>query len=213
MIRMRVLVLADDIWHPARVPQAGLQPFCKLGFEFDWITSADQWSAGHMERYPLVVLAKANNVSSSDENPWMSEPVQKAFCQHVRGGHGLIVVHSGAVGYDDAEVFRDLLGGTFREHPEQCPVTIEPVSSHALAAGAKSFKIIDEHYFMDLDDQRADVFLTTTSIHGTQPGGWTRRECEGRVCVLTPGHNPEVWQHPVYQLLLHNALLWCGEAA
>ena len=43
-----------------------------------------------------------------------------------------------------------------------------------------------------------------------RPGGWTREEGTGRVCVLTPGHNVEVWLHPIYQALLGNTLRWCG---
>ena len=53
---------------------------------------------------------------------------------------------------------------------------------------------------MLLDDTEADVFMTATSEHGTQPGGWTRTEGAGRVCMLTPGHNVEVWLHPSYQV-------------
>lgn len=43
-----------------------------------------------------------------------------------------------------------------------------------------------------------------------QQGGWWREEGDGRVCVLTPGHNAEVWVHPEFQTLLRNALLWCA---
>jgi type 1 glutamine amidotransferase len=64
---------------------------------------------------------------------------------------------------------------------------------------------------MAFDDPQADLFMTTTSQHGTQPGGWTRLEGEGRVCVLTPGHNVEVWQHPSFQALLRNTLNWCAQ--
>lgn len=68
----------------------------------------------------------------------------------------------------------------------------------------------DEHYLMHLDDPQAEVFLTTASAHGSEPGGWTRREGQGRVCVLTPGHNLAVWLHPHYQVLIRSALRWCG---
>jgi uncharacterized protein len=61
---------------------------------------------------------------------------------------------------------------------------------------------------MALDDPQAEVFLTTTSEHGSQPGGWLRTQGAGRVCVLTPGHNLPVWQHPSFQALLGNALDW-----
>ena len=54
--------------------------------------------------------------------------------------------------------------------------------------------------------------MTTQSEHGTQPGGWTRSEGRGKVCVLSPGHKVEVWLHPSYQALLKNALLFCAPA-
>ena len=98
-------------------------------------------------------------------------------------------------------------------HPAQCPVTVEPVAGHPLTQGSVRFTAKDEHYFMALDDTQADVFLTTTSEHGTQPAGWTRTEGGGRVCVLTPGHNVEVWLHPAYQALIRNGLHWCGKVS
>ena len=55
-----------------------------------------------------------------------------------------------------------------------------------------------------------DVFLTTSSEHGDQPGGWTRVEGADRVCLMTPGHILEVWLHPSYQALIRNGLRWCG---
>jgi type 1 glutamine amidotransferase len=115
---------------------------------------------------------------------------------------------SGLAGYDQLMVLRGLMGGVFIRHPPQCPVTVEPRAGHALAAGGATFTVADEHYFIDLDDDQADVFLTTASEHGTQPGGWTRTEGAGRVCVLTPGHNVEVWLDPSYQVIIQNALRW-----
>ena len=67
-----------------------------------------------------------------------------------------------------------------------------------------------ETLLREFDDPEADLFLTTRSEHGAQPGGWTRLEGDGRVCVLTPGHNVEVWLEPNYQVLIANALRWCG---
>lgn len=207
---MKVLVLCDDYWHPARTPRAGLAPLEEGGFDFDWIENAREWSAARMSLYPVVVLTKSNNVSSADRTPWVTGEVEAAFRGYVRKGGGLLVIHSGSAEYRDLPVLRALLGGVFASHPPQCPVTIEPLPGHRLAEGLTPFTVFDEHYFMDLDDAGADIFLTTTSEYGTQPGGWTRSEGEGRVCLLTPGHNLEVWLHPCYQALIRNALRWCA---
>ena len=208
---MRTLVLCDDYWHPARTARAGLGPLADSGFMFDWVEHACEWSAARMAAYPVVLLTKSNNVSSSDRTPWATEEVQAAFVEYVRRGNGLLVIHSGSADYRELPVLRRLLGGVFASHPPQCAVTVEPREGHSLVTGSTPFTLVDEHYIMDLDDGEADVFLTTTSQHGTQPGGWTRTEGHGRVCLLTPGHNLPVWLHPSYQALLRNTLRWCGK--
>ena len=207
---MRTLVLCDDYWHPASTARSGLGTLEDCGFEFDWIENAAEWSAERMAEYPLVVFTKSNDISATDQRHWVTEEVQKAFVDYVRKGNGLLVIHSGTV-YAQMPVLRGLIGGAVIRHPDQCPVTVEPQEGHPLTAGSAPFTLVDEHYFMELDDAQADLFMTTSSEHGTQPGGWTRIEGEGRVCVLSPGHNVEVWQHPSFQALLCNALRWCSK--
>jgi type 1 glutamine amidotransferase len=209
---MKTLVLCDDYWHPARVPQAGLLALADCGFEFDWISDAREWSAERMASCRLVLLTKSNNVSAADRTPWMTEAVEDAFAGFVRRGNGLLAVHSGAAEYENAPVLRGLLGGVFDHHPEQCPVTMIPKPGHPLADEASPFTLTDEHYFMAMDDPSVDVFMTTRSEHGEQPGAWRRTEGDGRVAVLTPGHNLEVWLHPSFQSLLLNVLRWCAES-
>jgi type 1 glutamine amidotransferase len=102
------------------------------------------------------------------------------------------------------------MGGAFASHPEQCQIIVTAKAGNPLHADTTPFAIFDEHYMMDLDDKKANVFLTTSSEHGTQPAGWTRHEGTGRVCVLTPGHNLEVWLNPAYQDLIQRALAWCA---
>jgi type 1 glutamine amidotransferase len=180
--------------------------------KFDWIENSADWSADRMKDYPVVVLSKSNNVSSADQAPWMTEEVEQAFLEYVRQGNGLLAVHSGTAGYTEALTLRSLLGGVFTHHPKQCPVTVVPREGHPLV-GWPEFTTQDEHYFMALDDAGADVFITTTSEHGSQPGGWTRTEGAGRVCVLTPGHNLEVWLNQSFQAVLEKAIRWCAGAA
>jgi type 1 glutamine amidotransferase len=208
---MKILVLCDDYWHPARIPRDGLGALDESEFTFDWIENAHEWSPERMAAYPLVILTKSNNVSASDQTGWMTEVVQAAFAEHVHKGKGLVAIHSGTAGYEQMPVLRSLLGGVFSHHPAQCPVTVEPRAGHILSSGSDLFTLNDEHYFMVLDDPQADVFMITRSEHGEQPGAWRRTEGAGHVAVLTPGHNVEVWLHPSFQALLRNTLHWCGK--
>ena len=207
---MRALVLCDDFWHPAATPRNGLSALIESGYSFDWIEDAQEWSAEYMAAYPLVILTKSNNVTAKNPLPWMTPTIEEAFVNYVSAGNGLLVIHSGAAGYQETPRLRALMGGVFLQHPPQCNVTHEPVIGHPLVHGINAFTEKDEHYHMALDDSTAEVFLTARSEHGLQPAGWTRHEADGRVCMLTPGHNVEVWLHPTYQKLLGNALQWCG---
>jgi len=207
---MKTLVLCGDYWHPARVPREGLEALTGVEFTFDWIENAQDWSPETMMTYPLVILTKSNNVSATDQTSWMTDGVQTAFSEYVCHGNGLLAIHSGTAEYGEALILRSLLGGVFTHHPEQCPVTVSPRLEHPLCTGSTPFTLKDEHYFMALDDPQADVFMTTKSEHGEQPGAWRRVEGGGRVAVLTPGHNAEVWLHTSFQALLLNSLRWCG---
>jgi len=208
---MKTLALCGDYWHPAQIARKGLETLSGTEFAFDWMEDAREWSSERMMTYPLVILTKSNNISSTDQTGWMTDTVQAAFADYVRQGNGLLAIHSGTAEYEQKPVLRSLLGGVFTHHPEQCPVTVKPQADHPLSVRATPFTRQDEHYFMALDDTQADVFVTTTSVHGEQPGAWRRTEGQGRVAVLTPGHNVEVWLHPSFQALLINCLRWCGK--
>lgn len=207
---MKILVLCGDHWHPAHIAREGLGALAGTEFSFDWIEDARDWLPDIMKNYPVVILTKSDNVSSTDQSGWMTDSVQRAFADYVRKGNGLLAIHSGTAGYAEKPVLRSLLGGVFLHHPEQCPVTMIPRAEHPLSAGISPFTLKDEHYFMALDDSQADVFMTTRSAHGEQHGAWRRMEGSGRVIVLTPGHNLEVWLHLSFQSLILNSLRWCG---
>jgi len=206
-LKKRALIFCEDAWHGAPLVQDGLRALIEAPFELEFVTRGDEWSPTLFKNVSAVLVAKANHVSSTDQSPWLTAKTQPAFREFVRGGGGLFLIHSG-VCYGDLPEMRALIGGAFLSHPEPCPVTVEPQSRHPLSVDAKRFTVHDEHYFVALDVTDAGVFLHTRSPYGTQPGGWIRTEGKGRVCVLTPGHNREVWLHPEYQTLLRNGLLW-----
>jgi type 1 glutamine amidotransferase len=208
---MRTLVLCDDTWHPAAVIRRGLAPLSDAGFDFEFLEDGSKWSAEMMEHFPLVVLAKANITSSTMERPWLTVQSQEKFPDFVQRGNGLVVVHGGTCRYENIPLTCDLIGGRFLHHPEQCAVTVSPTVDHALVNGVSPFTVHDEHYFIAMSDPHAEVFLHSRSEHGEQSAGWARVHGEGRVCVLTPGHNQEVWLHPSFQTLLLNALKWAAK--
>jgi uncharacterized protein len=208
---MNILVICDDFYHPANVVRDGLNGLPKNNFHFAWIEDALALSPELISLFPAVILSKSNNISSTDTEPWMTPSVEQTFVQYVRQGGGLFSIHSGTAGYQETPALRSLLGGVFIRHPEQCPVTVKPKENHSLTNDAMPFTLIDEHYMMAMGDEQVNVFMTTESVAGSQPGGWTRKEGSGRVCVLTPGHNLEVWKQPDFQSMLLNGLNWVNK--
>jgi type 1 glutamine amidotransferase len=205
--KISTLVLCGDAWHPAEVVQHGLNALADSRFAFEFVTQGGDWSPALMTDFQVVIVAKANHLSAADQRPWLATESQPLIRTFVRAGGGLLIVHGGTC-YKDFPEMRSVTGGAFMEHPDQCLVSVEPKAGHPLAAGVSAFTEKDEHYFMALDAFDADVFMKTRSEHGVQPGGWTRTEGNGRVCVITPGHNVEVWSHPAFQQLLRNGLIW-----
>jgi type 1 glutamine amidotransferase len=205
----RVLVLCGDGPHPPLRTRCGVEALGAEDFDFDVIDDASEWSAESMGHYPLVLLTKSNHRSTEDKSPWITPEVEEAFVDYVAAGGGLLAVHSGS-GVAKLPTLRRLLGGTFVQHPPQTDVTVTPQGYHPITDGVEPFTLADEHYFMQTDDLQAHHFLTTTSSHGAQSGGWLREEGEGRVCVLSPGHTAAVWLHPEFLTLLRNGLLWCA---
>jgi type 1 glutamine amidotransferase len=205
-MKTRALVICGDAWHPAETVRRGLAPL--NGFDFEFLEAGANSPAELPAKFPVVVLARANIISASDQRVWLTPESELAFQNHLRRGHGLLVVHGGTSRCGELPAMRRAMGGAFLRHPPECPVTLEPSASHKLSRGVENFTVRDEHYLMTYDGPEADVFLRSRSEHGVQPAGWARLADGGRVCVLTPGHQLEVWLHPEFQKILSNALNW-----
>ena len=210
---MKILVLTGDAWHPSNISRSSFEKLDDSGFQFEWKECIDEELAERIFDYSLVIIAKANHVSETDKQPWLTEKTEKVLEDYVHKGNGLLVVHSGLAEYDQNKTLRGLMGGVFVEHPDQCPVTYVPKENHPLTEGSAPYNLIDEHYFVELDDDDIDVFVVSESEYGSQPGSWTRTQGDGRVCVLTQSHNEEGLVHPSFQALLLNSLNWCAAAA
>jgi uncharacterized protein len=224
---MRVLLLCDDYWHPAQILIEGLAPLAEQGFQFDIITNVKDFSPNTLSSYPVVLLAKSDEISHEDKTPWKTEEIQNAFVSYVEKGGGLLVAHSGIVSGAQTEVLERLIGCHFVYHPNACPVTVQPIKPHPVTEGVGMFCETDEHYRIEILAQDADILMASYSppqgeaekyqedpYNNTQawicPAGYVRAQGKGRVCVLMPGHLLPVWLNPQYQRTIANALKWCA---
>lgn len=217
----KILVICDDVWHPAEVIEKGLEPLGKEKYEFEFVKAAkDILTPEMIEEYPLIICCKSNNVTSGNPAPWFENTVTEVmggeFRSYVERGGSFLSVHSGNVFMGDGDGVREyteFVGNRFLSHPLRCSVTLQKVKDHPIMCGIEEqFDIRDEHYQMEILAEDADIFLTSVSEKGgVQTAGYTREIGKGRLCVLTPGHTLSVWQNRQFQNLFLNAVDWCLE--
>lgn len=208
-----VLLLCDDHWHPAEVIELGIKPL-ESRYNFTVIkTAKDILTPESIAKFPVIICCKSNVVNASNTAPWFEENVTevcpKEFEDYVRNGGGFLSLHSGNTA-KEGEPYCNFTGNYFVGHPPRCKVDVKMTSAHSITAGIEDFSIRDEHYNIQVIASDADVFCRTYSeTGGEQIGGYTRNIGKGRLCVLTPGHTLDVWQHEAFQKLLCNAIDWC----
>lgn len=96
----KVLVICDDLWHPAEVIEKGLAARTDGRFSFDIVKAAkDILTLERIAKYRLIVCCKSNNVIAANTAPWFEAGVTEVgpaeLEEYVRAGGGLLVIHSG----------------------------------------------------------------------------------------------------------------------
>ena len=242
MEKKKILLICDDVWHPAEVIEKGLLPLINDTYDVDMVKAAkDILTPEMLPEYDLIICCKSNNVTSGNPEPWFENTVTEVagpeFQAYVENGGAFLSVHSGNAFFgegDGVKEYTEFVGNRFVGHPLRCeiqmrtrPVLINSEADsdnsplapshsrniHPILEGVShQFLLRDEHYQIELLAEDADIFLTSHSAQGgDQIAGYTRTMCNGRLCVLIPGHTLAVWKNPDYGRLFRNAVAWCLE--
>lgn len=222
---MRILVIADDIWHPAEVIRMGLAAFPDKNVTFDMVcTAKDILTPELLAAYPLVMICKGDCINAANSAPWFEDGVTEVgpgeLCRYVEGGGNLLVIHAGcdvnpewlpheAKFRDPCRAYIDLIGCHFVNHPPRCAVTVRPTGIHPLTDGVKPFTCRDEHYIIELAaDEVTPLLETESETGGRQIGAYLRTVGMGKIVLYTPGHTLSVWQNENWQRLLRNTIAY-----
>jgi hypothetical protein len=212
----KILVLCDDVWHPAEVIEKGFEPLQDKIARFDFVKDAkDILTEEFIAEYAMVINCKSNHLTSGNGADWFEPGVTEVgpaeFEKFIRRGGGYLSLHAGnTYGEDNCFEMAKLIGNEFVTHPPRCSVTVSPVKAHPVTEGVSAFTVRDEHYEIKVIADDAECLLQSESeTGGKQIAGYVRTMGDGRLCVLTPGHILSVWQNPMFQKLLVNAIHWC----
>lgn len=214
---MKILLICDDLWHPAEVLRRGLADMDRAKFQLDFVmTAKDILTPELLREYPVIINAKGNAVNAANTAPWFEPTVTEVgpaeFREYVEEGGGFLSLHAGnTFRTQSCPEYCSFVGNSFVTHPLRCPVTAEPVGEHPIIRGVEAFTERDEHYQLENLCPDMEVFLETVSeTGGRQVAGYVRKMGKGRLCVLTPGHTLAMLKNENFQKLLENAVLWCA---
>lgn len=133
----------------------------------------------------------------------------------VRGGGGLLALHTAVICFDAHPTWRELCGAAWdwssSTHPPCGPSRVQVTDvgrSHPGTAGLDGFVVDDEVYgFLDEVDG-LDPLLTGDHGGRAHPLLWARTVGAGRVVTDLLGHGPESVEHATHREILRRAAHW-----
>lgn len=224
----RILVITDDLWHPAEIIEKGFSLLNEPSYRFEFIKDAkDILTPQNIYNYDVIINCKSDCITAANTAPWFEEGVSELlpndFKQYVQNGGGFIAIHSANAFSEklvpDMKAYQkpmgdyiDFVGNRFIDHPPRCDIKVHITDmEHPVTRGVEDFTIHDEHYQIEVVANDAHLLFNTVSQSGgTQTGGYVREIGKGRLCVLTPGHILSVWENKSYRQLILNAIKFCS---
>jgi type 1 glutamine amidotransferase len=145
-----------------------------------------------------------------------SAHARAALAGHLRGGGGVLGVHTAAICFDDWPEWGETLGGKWvwgvSSHPPVGPaVQVRAAAGHPLVDGVASFTVVDEVYGGLALSAGVTGLLSAAQPGGTgtaQPLLWAREYGGGRVVYDALGHHPPSYQVPEHREILRRAIRW-----
>jgi len=166
----------------------------------------------------LPVLKNLDVLYLSNNQPMKDAALRKAIFDFADAGKGLLLVHP-ALWYNWAdwpEYNRSMVGGGARSHDKygEFEVTVD-APDHPLMAGVpKTFKIADELYHFQRDDQGAPIEVLATGKNiatgKTYSSIWIVKHPRARIVCIALGHDGAAHEGDAYKTILRNAMKWAA---
>jgi hypothetical protein len=170
----------------------------------------------NLKNYDAVMFNTTGELPFTDQQ-------KKDFVDFIRGGKGLVGVHSAIDTLYMWPDYGEMIGGYFNNHPWHEMVTIQVDDPQSPIVGflGASFQINDEIYQVSdfqYKDSHVLLRLDPGSVDMKKPGvqkrhygwpvAWTRSYGKGRVYFNSLGHDDWVWKDERYQNMLLNGIQW-----
>lgn len=192
----------------------------RLGQDQGWHVVATKdvglLTAATLKDYAAVVFYTTGELPISDQQ-------KQDLLAWIKGGGGLVGVHSATDTFYKWPEYGEIMGGYFDNHPwhEEVGVIVEDRTHPSTKHLPERFRITDEiyqhrnwsrdnvHVLVKLDPESVD--LTKKGVNRTDKDfglSWTNTYGEGRSFYTAFGHRKEVWDDPRFQTHLVEGIRW-----
>ena len=192
------------------------------GMQFDFTEDPGTLNAANLEKYDVLFVNNATlrialpagaDSATRQRARWpktgdipraLTRDQLNAISAFVRGGRGLVAVHSATDALYGSDDYREMVGGgLFRAHPftREARVLIEDPTNASVAQFGPSVMFREEYYYLDVNPRMTShvlAHLDLTSVNDTtrtdHPTMFIRRYGNGRVYVNLLGHFGDTWR-------------------
>ncbi|MCC5951895.1 MAG: ThuA domain-containing protein [Acidimicrobiia bacterium] len=203
--------LLADVGLPAEVVDDPDVALAELASYDLFVVHALRWSM-HVDRYAAL---------RDDHAYHLSDDGAEVIDRFVRGGGGLLALHTAVICFDGHPGWRALCGASWSwgqsSHDPLGPVEIEVSDhgrAHLLTAGCEGFELIDEIYGdLDTDDELTPLLVgrSVGRSEGRQhPVLWTTQVGDGRVVTDLLGHSAASFTQPTHRRIVGRAAVWAA---
>ena len=168
--------------------------------------------------YQRSKLNRTDVIVQYDMVQEISDQAKANLRNYLESGKGLVVLHHAIASYQDWPWwYEQVVGGryilkgkgdppsTFKEGLELFTKT---VVKHPVTKGVPPMRIWDEAYKGMWISPKVQVLVRTNHPASDGPVAWISPYRKARVVYIQLGHGPEAHNHPDYQRLVRNAVLW-----
>ncbi len=165
------------------------------------------------KRYDVIVLY------DMVQEEVIGEAGQKNLREYLENGKGLVVLHHALASFNSWPWWsQEVVGGKYLLKPESgqpastykhdVELLVEPAGKHPVLAGVGRLHIWDETYKGMWISPDSTILLKTDHPTADGPVAWVSPYPKARVVVIQLGHDHAAHEHPGYQQLVRNAILW-----
>ena len=208
-----LVLYADQPHEPGYSPPGLSLVFKATGVTPHFTVDVRALTAENLSRVDLLVIYRDGVLRSEigENSIWMTPEQESAIVDYVNKGGAFLNLHNSMGLYPEDGPYLDLVGGHYVGHGPLERFLVEVVDhNHPITRGVEDFSIADEQHTPPYEKDKVNLILQSRA-DGAEPAaaGWYYEPGKGRLCHLAPGHTREALFHPMYQLLLRNAVDWC----